>query len=168
MRAQLEVIGAPVRGHDQAGFQAHVHRLDDEVLGFGRAAARDGRLDRPAGGVAQVDRVHQLAGLQGHIADLEHRAHDAGLLRAIDEAHGPIGAGHRLDAGRRARVPLLGDSRSAARSCAVSVGFFPEKYLSASSSPGCGHGGRGDSTQRPGSKQKGAFFMVDAPKSKNA
>src|SRR5574338_130066 len=66
-------------------------------------------LDRPAGGIAQVNRVHQLAGLQGNIADLEHRAHDAGLLSPVDEAHGPVRAGHRFDARRRGRAPFLGD-----------------------------------------------------------
>jgi hypothetical protein len=74
MRAQAQVIGAAVRGHDQAGFEAHVHRLDDEVLNLGRAAAGDGRFDRPPGRVAQVDRVDLFAGLQGHVAHLEHRA----------------------------------------------------------------------------------------------
>ncbi|EPT1903694.1 hypothetical protein ACVPDB_004511 [Escherichia coli] len=55
MRAQAQVIGAAICGDDQAGFQAHVHRLDDEVLNLIRAAAGNGWLDRLAGGIAQVD-----------------------------------------------------------------------------------------------------------------
>ena len=109
MRAQPEVIGAAVRGHDQAGFQAHVHRLDDEVLHFAGTAASDGRLDCPAGRIAQVDRVDLLASLQSHIAHLEHRANDAGLLRAEQELDRAIGAGDRLHAGGRTGLPPLGD-----------------------------------------------------------
>ncbi len=41
------------------------------------------------------------------VAHLQHCANDAGLLRTIDEAHGAIRAGERLNA--CAGVPLLGN-----------------------------------------------------------
>ncbi|MNR51957.1 hypothetical protein D3C85_1717190 [compost metagenome] len=61
MRAQLEVVGTAIGSDDQACFQAHIQWLDDEVLNFGRAEAGNRRLNRPTGGIAQVDRVHLLA-----------------------------------------------------------------------------------------------------------
>nr|GEU28173.1 hypothetical protein [Tanacetum cinerariifolium] len=127
VRAEPDVVGTPAGGDHQVGLQAHVERLEDQVLDFGGAGAAHGRFHREAR-VADVQVVDLLARLQGDVAHLQHGADDAGLLHAVDEAHRAGRSRKRLDAGGGSLLPALRDRqrllvlRRQARILAVEIG----------------------------------------------